>query len=171
MLMAAVAVSVSLAVSAPDSREPSAASSNTVAHKKQFEAKGSQRNGHGGGGQLSSGGPLSGLGLFSLPKKLLGAVTGAVGGLLKFLGEKNLLRTAKLAALVAILGTVATVGAVAIAGLVSAVSAICGVVLYVKYLLGAGNGYAASDSVDSHIDNVSDFVTGAFNKYEHYRAQ
>lgn len=169
-MIAVVAVSVSLAVSVPDSREPSAASSNIVAHKKQFEAKGSQQNGH-GGGKVSSGGLSRGFGLFSLPKKLVGAVTGAVGGLLKSLGEKNLLKAAKLAALVAVLGTVATVGAVAIAGLVSVISAICGVVLYVKYLLGTGNGYATSDSIDLHIDNVSDFVNSAFNQYEHYQAK
>ncbi|VVC30416.1 Hypothetical protein CINCED_3A020189 [Cinara cedri] len=171
VLIAVVAVSASLAVNAPDTREPSVASSNTVAHKRsyqqQFEQKGPQQNGaakapSGGGKGLSS---L--LGVLSLPKKLVGAVTSVIGGLLKSLGEQNLLKAAKLAALVTVLGTVATVGAVAVAGLVSAVSAICGVVLYVKYLLGAGNNNGGGAS-DSHIDNVSDFVNGAFSKYEQY---
>lgn len=152
-------------------QEPSMAGTSVVAaHSKKHsrpdrivfvaEAKDQRlQRGSDGSGLLKTG-LISLLGAIGAPKKLLTAVIGYVIGKLKQLNIKHLLKTTLVGALVTVLGAIA---AVAVAGLVSLVSGICAVLPYIKLIFGGQSD--ASDS-SSHMDSVTEFVLGSFNKYD-----
>lgn len=171
ILFAALAVSVSLANSIPvANQEPSPAASNVVVQKKivfkpqnvvglvseaNFDA---QQQSHDVAGFIDSG--LSGLyHLISGPKKFVGLVASYVFGSLKSMDAKKIFKIVLLGALVTVLGAVA---AVAVAGLVSVVAGICAVLPYVRFFFG-GNFAELSDA---NVDTLSQFVLGAFDKYD-----
>jgi len=74
---------------------------------------------------------------------------------------KKLVKISLLSALVTVLGAVASV---AVAGIVSIVSAICAVVPYLKLVFG-GHHHKGESTSESQDDLVSEFVMGAFEKY------
>lgn len=152
-------------------QEPSMAGNSVVAayHKKHSrpdrivfvaEAKDQRLQRESDGSGLLKSGLLSLLGAIGAPKKLLTAVIGYVINKLKQLNIKHILKTTLVGALVTVLGAVA---AVAVAGLVSVVSGICAVLPYIKFIFGGQSD--ASDS-SSHMDTVTEFVLGSFNKYD-----
>lgn len=171
-MFAALAVSVSLANSIPvASQEPSPAASNVVVQKKivfqkpqnvvvpksetNFDA---QQQSYDVAGFIDSG--LSGLyHLINGPKKLVVLVASYVFGSLKTMDAKKIFKIVLLGALVTVLGSVA---AVAVAGLVSVVAGICAVLPYVRFFFG-GNFAELSDA---NVDTLSQFVLGAFDKYD-----
>lgn len=175
-MIAAMAVSASLAVSIPAEhrpQEPAADASNVVVHKKHIkpdkivfmsEVSSSHDEGESEGG---SGGALLELGLSGLleavsaPKKIIGAIASFVIGKFKSVNLKKLVKIALLGALVTVLGAVASV---AVAGLVSIVSAICAVLPYLRLVFG-GHHHKGESTSESQDDFVSEFVMGALEKY------
>lgn len=104
--------------------------------------------------------------LIKAPKKLIGAVAGIIIGKLKSVSAKGLIKTALLAGLVTVVATVAAVGILSVGGLVAAVTGICATVLHFKSFLGVGGeGGVAGRTAESQIDEISQFVLGAFDKY------
>lgn len=105
--------------------------------------------------------------LVAVPKKALGAVAALIGGKLKSLSTKGLIKAALLAGLVA----VAAVAVISGAGLVSAVTGVFASAVNFKDYLGGGGGDGAEDYEGrnaaelAHIDQVAEFVIGAFDKY------
>lgn len=173
IIIAAVTVSVSLAGSIPDAaaQEPIVAATNIIVHKKHvkpekpvYVAEMNDSSNDSGISWLLNSGLLSLLDAVSMPKKLIGGAISYVATKIKSLDVKKLLKTALVAALVTVLGAVA---AVAVAGLVSVVSGVCAVMPYVRFFFGD----KGSDMSDSHMDTLTEFVLGAFNKYEsHHKA-
>ncbi|VVC30415.1 Hypothetical protein CINCED_3A013196 [Cinara cedri] len=171
ILFAALAVSASLANSIPvASQEPSPAESNIVVHKKivfkpqnpvpvsETNVEAVPEQSYDAASLVDTG--LSGLHhLISGPKKIVGAVASYVFSTLKSMDAKKIFKIVLLGALVTVLGSVA---AVAVAGLVSIISGICAVLPYVRFFFG---GEFAQLS-EAHVDTLSDFVLGAFDKYE-----
>lgn len=176
-MIAAMAVSASLAVSIPAEhrpQEPAADASNVVVHKKHIKPdkivfmsevssshdEGESEGGSGGGALLELG--LSGLlEAVSAPKKIIGAIASFVIGKFKSVNLKKLVKIALLGALVTVLGAVASV---AVAGLVSIVSAVCAVLPYLRLVFG-GHHHKDESTSESQDDFVSEFVMGALEKY------
>lgn len=171
-LFAALAMSASLANSIPTAaQEASPAASNVVVHKKIVfkpqtaaipisegsivEAEQPSYNVAG----LVDGGLTNFYHLISGPKKLVGVITGYVFSSLKSMDAKKIFKIVLLGAVVTVLGSVA---AISVAGLVSIISGICAVLPYVRFFFG---GDFAGIS-DNHVDALSEFVLGAFNKYD-----
>lgn len=176
-LIAAMAVSASLAVSIPTEhrpQEPAADSSNVVVHKKHVkpdkivfmsEVSSSHDEGASEGG--GSGSALLELGLSGLleavsaPKKIIGTIASFVIGKLKSVNLKKVVKIALLGALVTVLSAVASV---AVAGLVSIVSAVCAVLPYLKLVFG-GHHHKGESTSESQDNLVSEFVLSALEKY------
>lgn len=174
LLIAAMAVSASLAVSIPAEhrpQEPVADASKVVVHKKhvkpdnivymsEVSSSHSEDESSGVGGLLELG--LSGLlEAVSVPKKIIGAIGGFVIGKLKSMNLKKLVKITLLAALVTVLGAVASV---AVAGLVTIVSAVSTVLPYLRFVFGGHHNKGESTS-ESQVDVVSEFLMGALEKY------
>lgn len=161
------------AANAGDSmQEPIAQGTNVIAHKHRqpekivYVSHGVQAHKNSG---LLEAGLYSVLEFASIPKKLVGVIVGYVAGKLKTINFKGLLKYALIGAVITVLGAVA---AVAVAGLVSIASCIYALLPYAKLLLGLGGGKHSGIS-ESHLDNMSEFVLGAFDKYDqqqHYKA-
>lgn len=167
-MIAALAVSASLAVSVAERKEPTAEASRVVAHKHHApenyayvsEAVGGPSSSSSSAHGLAEIGLAGLLDVISLPKKYLGAAAAVVVAKLKTLDTKKLLKGALLIALVTVLGAVA---AVAVAGLVSLVSGICAIAPYLRFFMG---GVGGGEMSETNIDSIGNFVLGAFNKYE-----
>lgn len=116
-------------------------------------------------GQSNNGGSLleSGLsGLFeaiSIPKKIVGSLIGKVFNHLKSIDLKRLIKIGLVSGVVVLVGAVAAAGAAGIAAVVALVSA---AIPYFRFFFGSHKGEVS----DSEMDNISEFVLGAFNKYD-----
>ncbi|XP_060879291.1 uncharacterized protein LOC132951482 [Metopolophium dirhodum] len=173
MIAAVVVVLASLASSVPATSAQtaankfdmmsSAATSNHNQHVKpehhsMFASEAHRGQSHNDGSLLESG--LSGLfEAISIPKKIIGALVGKVFGLLKSIDLKGLIKIALVGGAVVLLGAVAAAGAAGIAAVVALVSA---ALPYFRFFFGGHKGEAS----DSEMDNISEFVLGAFNKYD-----
>lgn len=178
-VVAAVAVSVSLAGNVPDTKDLNTASTNQIIGPKTVHRPDKiifvSEMPHGshntvGVGLLDS--KMVGLlEAISIPKKIATTVVKFVVDKVKSVGVKKLLKTAILGTLATGLGAVA---AAALAGLASVVSVVCTVAPYLTSIFaifsGKGHGHRQSDH-QSHMDAVSNYAYGAYNQYDpHYNA-
>lgn len=99
--------------------------------------------------------------LIKVPKKVFGAVASLIGGKLKSLNAKGLIKAALLAGLVA----VAAVAVITVAGLVSAITGVFATAAQFKnYLFGGGDAEDHQGEA-SQIDLATEFLRSAFDKY------
>jgi len=127
-------------------------------HHSLFASESHSGQSNNGGSLLESG--LSGLlEAISIPKKIVSSLVGKVFGLLKSINLKGLIKIALVGGAVVLLGAVAAAGAAGIAAVVALVSA---ALPYFRFFFGGHKGEAS----DSEMDNISEFVLSAFNKYD-----
>lgn len=164
-MLASLASSVPATSTAANKFDPMTAAATSL-HSKHAKLEHRQMFGSEANNGQHNEGNLLELGLsklmeaISIPKKVIGSLVNKLGGFLKTVDLKKLIKIALVGGAVILLGAVAAAG---VAGISAVVAMVSSALPYYRFFFG---GHNKGDVTESEVDVISEFVLDAFNKYD-----